>query len=181
MSHAGKNGKRGEREKKEVSQQRTEEFRRAAVQKFQSRGSRSVEEVARVLGVSSGSLYQWSKRYGRAGVVKHNRRPRDRSAQEKLRAVIEFEGLQGEKQGEYLRREGLQSEHIAGWKKSMEAGLEGGGGLTAANRSEWAADQKKIKELERDISRKDRALAETTALLVLKKKADLIWGSGENE
>ena len=51
----------------------------------------------------------------------------------------------------------------------------------AANRSEWGADKKKIKELERDISRKDRALAETTALLVLKKKADLIWGSGENE
>jgi transposase-like protein len=181
MSHARTNGKRGEREKKEVSQQRTEEFRRAAVEKFHSRGGRSVEEVARALGVSRWSLYQWSKRYGRAAVMKHNRRPGDRSVGEKLKAVIEFEGLEGEKQGEYLRREGLQSEHIAGWKKSMEAGLEGGGGLTAANRSEWAADKKKIKELERDLARKDRALAETTALLVLKKKADLIWGSGENE
>src|SRR3990170_4092293 len=79
MSHARKNGKRGEREKKEVSQQRTEEFRRAAVEKFQSRGGRSVEEVARVLGVSRWSLYQWSKRYGRAGAMKHNRRPGDRS------------------------------------------------------------------------------------------------------
>jgi hypothetical protein len=113
--------------------------------------------------------------------MKHNRRPRDRSVGEKLKAVIEFEGLQGEKQGEYLRREGLQSEHIAGWKKRMEAGLEGGGGLTVGMRSEWAADKKKIKELERDLGRKDRALAESTALLVLKKKADLIWGSGENE
>jgi len=113
--------------------------------------------------------------------MKQNRRPGDRSVSEKLKAVIEFEGLGGEKQGEYLRREGLQSEHIAGWKKSMEAGLEGSGGLTAANRSEWAADKKKIKELERDLHRKDRALAETTALLVLKKKAELIWGSGENE
>ena len=46
--------------------------------------------------------------------------------QEKLKAVMEFEGLEGEKQGEYLRREGLHSEHIAGWKKSMEAGLESG-------------------------------------------------------
>ena len=173
----------GAREKKKrMSQQRTEEFRRAAVEKLQSRGSRSVEEVARVLGVSSWSLYQWSKRYGRAEVMKHNRRPADRSVQEKLRAVIEFEGLEGEKQGEYLRREGLHSEHIAGWKKSMEAGLESGGGsLTAVNRSQWAADKKKIKELERDLHRKDRALAETTALLVLKKKADLIWGNGENE
>lgn len=138
-------------------------------------------EVARVLGVSSWSLYHWAKHYGNDNGMKRNRRPGERSVQEKLKAVIEFEGLEGEKQGEYLRRKGLQSEHIAGWKKSMEAGLEGGGGLTAANRSEWAADKKKIKELERDLGRKDRALAETTALLVLKKKADLIWGSGENE
>ena len=43
------------------------------------------------------------------------------------------------------------------------------------------ADKKKIKELERDLSRKEKALAETTALLVLKKKADLIWGSGEEQ
>lgn len=140
-----------------------------------------MDEVARVLGVSSWSLYHWSKDYGSREAMKKDRRPGERSVLEKLKAVIEFEGLDAEKQGEYLRREGLQSEHIAGWKKRMEAGLEGGGGLTAAVRSEWAADKKKIKELESDLRRKDRALAETTALLVLKKKADLIWGSGENE
>jgi transposase len=169
-----------EREKKEVSQQRTEEFRRAAVEKFQSRGSRSVEEVARVLGVSSWSLYQWSKRYGIAEAMKKQRRPGERSAPEKLKAVIEYEGLSEDKRGEYLRREGLQSDHIVGWKKSMEAGV-GGGALEAANRSERAADKKKIQELEKELRRKDRALAEATALLVLKKKADLIWGNGENE
>ena len=175
--------KSGAREKrKEVSQQRSEEFRRAAVEKFQNRGSRSVEEVGRVLGVSSWSLYQWSKRYGKTEVMKHQRRPGDRSVQEKLKAVIEFEGLEVEKQGEYLRREGLHSEHIAGWKKSMEVGLEsGGGGLTAANRSEWGGDKKKIREWERELSRKGKALAETTGLWVRKKKADLIWGSGEEQ
>jgi len=141
-----------------------------------------VHEVARVLGVSSWSLYQWAKRYGNDDGMRRNRRPGDRSVQEKLKAVIQFEGLEGEKQGEYLRREGLHSDHIAGWKKSMEAGLESGSvGLSAVSRSEWAADKKRIKELEGDLRRKDRALAETTALLVLKKKADLIWGSGENE
>ena len=45
----------------------------------------------------------------------------------------------------------------------MEAGLEGGGGLTEVHRSEWAADRKKIKELERDVSHKV-GVAETTAL-----------------
>jgi hypothetical protein len=95
--------------------------------------------------------------------MKHHRRPGDRSVQEKLKAVIEFEGLEVEKQGEYLRREGLYSEHIAGWKKSMEVGLEsGGGGLTAANRSEWAADKKKIKELIREGDPESPALWQET-------------------
>ena len=57
--------------------------------------------------------------------MKKNRRPGDRSISEKLKAVIEFEGLDVEKQGEYLRREGLQSEHIAAWKQSMEAAHRG--------------------------------------------------------
>lgn len=162
-----------------MSEQRTEEFRKAAVVKYYNRGNRTVEEVARVLGVSSWSLYQWSKRYGNAGGMKNHRRPAERSAREKLKAVIEFEGLQGDKQGEYLRREGLHSEHIEGWKKRMEAGLEGGGGLSAASRTERAQDKQKIRELEKELQRKERALAETAALLVLKKKADLIWGSGE--
>lgn len=163
-----------------MSQERSEEFRRAAVEKLHNRGNRSVEEIAQVLGVSSWSLYHWSKRYGNGGGVKKHRRPGERSSAEKLQAVIEYEGLPEDKRGEYLRREGLQSEHIEGWKKSMEAGL-GGGAESAAHRSERAADKKKIQELEKELRRKDKALAETTALLVLKKKADLIWGGGENE
>jgi transposase-like protein len=162
-----------------VGQQRGEEFRKAAVVKFHSRGRRTVAEIAQGLGVSSWSLYQWSKRYGNAEGMKQQRRPSERSAQEKLKAVIEFEGLTGDQQGEYLRREGLHSEHIEGWKKRMEAGLEGGGGLSAASRTERAQDKQKIKELEKELRRKERALAETAALLVLKKKADLIWGGGE--
>ena len=164
-----------------MSQERTEEFRRAAVEKFHNRGARSVEEVSRVLGVSSWSLYHWSKRYGKGEGMKNNRRPGDRSAQEKLKAVIEYEGLSEDKRGEYLRREGLQSDHIGAWKKSMEVGLVSGGGVSAAIRSERAADKKRIQELEKELRRKDRALAETTALLVLKKKADLIWGDEEHE
>ena len=162
-----------------MSQQRTEEFKRAAVEKLKSRGSRSVEEIATAVGVSSWSLYQWSKRYGNEQGMKRNRRPAERSAREKLKAVIEYEGLEGDKQGEYLRREGLHSDHIAGWKKSMEAGLESGGGVN--QRTDRNLDKRKIKELEKELHRKDRALAETTALLVVKKKADLIWGSGQNE
>jgi transposase len=163
---------------------RSEEFRKSAVQKLHSRGSRRVEDIARELGVSTYSLYHWAKAYATSPgmkMKKSERRPQDWSAAEKLEAVIEFEKLAPEKQGEYLRREGLHSDHIAAWKKSMQAALESASKPSAQERAERAEDRRKIKELERELNRKDKALAETTALLVLKKKADLIWGTGNGE
>ena len=161
---------------------RSEEFSRAAVKKFQNRGSRQVLEIAKDLGVTPWSLYKWSRDYATEPAMKKTdpRRPQDRSPAEKLKAVIEFESLSADKRGELLRREGLHAEHIEGWKKTMQAGLEPGNKSDGA-KAELSELRARNKELERDLRRKDRALAETTALLVLKKKADLIWGTGENE
>lgn len=161
---------------------RSEEFRRAAVKKFQNRGSRQVLEVAKDLGVTPWSLYKWSKDYATDPAMKKSdtRRPQDWSAPEKLKAVIEFESLSSDQRGEFLRREGLHAEHIEGWKKSMQTGLEPGK-KNDGSRAELSELKARNKELERDLRRKDRALAETTALLVLKKKADLIWGTEDDE
>jgi len=159
----------------------SEEFKKTAVQKFHSRGPRTVLAVAREIGVSDSLLYAWAKQYAtRAGMKKEDKRPQDWSAAEKLKAVIEFEGLGIDQRGEYLRREGLHSEHLEVWKKAMQAGLAPVD-RTASERAEMNVLKAELKELKRDLHRKDRALAETTALLVLKKKADLIWGTGENE
>jgi transposase len=111
---------------------------------------------------------------------KADRRPQDWSAAEKFKAVMEFDQLPEAGQGEFLRREGLHSDHIEAWKKSMQAGLEPGAN-TQVSRAEINELRAENKELKRDLHRKNGALAETTALLVLKKKADLLWGTGENE
>jgi len=159
----------------------TEEFKRSAVRKFLSRGSRPARLVAEEVGASSHALYQWSKKYAtQSEMKKPERRPQDWPAAEKCKAVFEFEGLSVDKRGEYLRREGLHSEQIEAWKMGMQAGLEPGV-RSQSERTEMSELKAENKELKRDLHRKDRALAETTALLVLKKKADLIWGTGENE
>ena len=164
---------------------RSEEFKKSIVQKFYNRGARSVADIAKEAGVSTASVYQWSLRYA-TGLEMTNldRRPQDWSAADKFRAVMEFDRLEGDEQaqGEYLRRAGLHSEHIASWKECMRKGLVAGedAGSPAA-RGEFTELRARNKELEKDLLRKDRALAETTALLVLKKKADLIWGTGEDE
>ena len=165
-------------------QRQSEAFKKAAVQKFHSRGNRKVNEIADELGVSSWSLYQWGKRYAISSGMKtknQDRRPQDWSAEEKFKAVMEFDGLKESEQGEFLRSEGLHSEHLAAWKKSMQASLEPSPKPSAEARAERAEDKRKILELERELRRKEKALAEAAALLILKKKADLIWGTGENE
>jgi hypothetical protein len=79
--------------------------------------------------------------------------------------------------GELLRREGLHSAQLEEWRRATLAALTG----SAAFRPKRSAeDGKRIKVLEREILRKDRALAEVTALLVLQKKVREIWGDADD-
>lgn len=107
------------------------------------------------------------------------RRPQDWSTGEKLRAVVETASLEGAELGEYLRRNGLHREQLEAWRGSVTTALErpaasGGGRRTAA-------ETKRIKELERELRRKEKALAETAALLVLRKKVEALWGAADDD
>jgi len=89
---------------------------------------------------------------------------------------LEYEKLEEEgERGKYLREKGLHSVHIERWKQELIEGLKA---LRSAKRD---SRDKRIKELEKELGRKDKALAETAALLVLKKKAQAIWGDREDE
>jgi transposase len=126
-------------------------------------------------------LYQWKKEFANVlGMKKNQHRPQDKAAKDKFNAVIEFEKLPEDKRGEFLRRHGFHIEHIQEWREQMQSALLPIKDKKVAQ-TERAVDRRKIKELEIEIKRKDKALAETAALLVLKKKANLIWGTGEDE
>lgn len=159
----------------------SEAFKKSAVEKMLNRGSRPVAAILEETGVSSSMLYRWKSEFAYSGAMKKtSKRPQDRSAEDILKLVIEFEKLPEDKRGEFLRKEGLHAEHIESWREQIKAALRPSK-QSQAERSEKAEDRRKIKELEKELRRKDRALAETTALLVLKKKADLIWGTGDDE
>ena len=137
--------------------------------------------IAEEIGVSQPTLYLWKLGAGKVGGMKTPSRPQDRSTAEKLKIVSEYEAASPEERGEVLRRLGVHREHVDAWAAQVHAALRVGALGKHVERVEKAEDRKKIKELERDLQRKNRALAETTALLVLKKKADLIWGIEEDE
>jgi transposase-like protein len=164
-----------------MAQRYSPEFKKSAVEKLLGRGSRTVGEILDELGVASPTLYQWKLDLAKTNNMNKSSRPQDRSPQEKLKAISEYESAAPEARGEVLRRLGVHKEHIEAWQAQIHAALKHGALGKHVARSERAEDRRKIRELEKDLRRKDRALAETTALLVLKKKADLIWGIEETE
>lgn len=103
------------------------------------------------------------------------KRPQDWTALERAQVVLAASALPDDEIGEFLRRQGLHREHLDEWRSALEEAL------AQPRRSHRASnDAKRIKELEREIARKDKALAETAALLVLKKKMALLWGEEDD-
>jgi transposase len=167
----------------------SEEFKKVAVEKMLNRGKRSIDEIAADLGgIHKATLVRWVKEFGTIPSMKldesssKGKRSQDYSAEEKLSALSEFRRLAADPsaQGEYLRKQGLYTPTLEAWVREALNALE-----IVTRRPKRSADEvqkdRKIVELERDLLRKDRALAETAALLVLKKKAESIWGLVDDE
>jgi len=107
--------------------------------------------------------------------MSNKKRPENWSAEEKLKTVQEYDALPDEEaQGRFLRERGLYSVDIERWREEM---------LQALGRKPNRKDPKnqRIKELESELRHKEKALAETAALLTLKKKARDIWGDSEDD
>ena len=145
----------------------------------------SATALGRDVGIPQSTLSRWLQGTGAvAGVasapspqesedIMTSRRPRDWPAEEKLKAVIDAQSLCEEELGAFLRRKGLHEAQLQEWRTIILAGLRGQPVRPSAHAS---AEGRRIRELERELDRKDKALAETAALLVLKKKARAIWG-----
>ena len=156
------------------------DIKEAMVTKLCSPGGPSVYQLAKETGISSGSLYKWVHVFGEGRHLKKNHRSSDWSPEQKLKAVLESQGLSEEELGEYLRANGLHSTDLKEWRNEMLSGFSSKRGRPRKD-PELVASQEKIKKLERDLRLKDRALAEQTALVILQKKANALWGQDEDE
>jgi transposase len=161
-------------------QQYSESFKRKMVQRLLLPNGPTGMALAREVGVSQPTLSRWLRSLGSVvsvttkstpGAASGSRRPEDWSAQERLRAVMEASKLGDAELGEFLRREGLHEETLAQWRDAVMEALQ-----PTQSPSARGGDKKRIKQLEREVLRKDKALAEAAALLILKKKAQAIWG-----
>jgi len=148
----------------------------------------SIPELSAKVAVSESTLSRWLREATTVrrtmsddpqsdGRPPRARRPEDLSPEDKLRILRESARLQGPELGAFLRREGVHEADLARWRAAAdEAAL-----AALAGRRQRSAEQKRVRKLESELRRKEKALAEAAALLVLAKKARALWGDHEDD
>ena len=137
--------------------------------------SAPVGEVAKEIGVSAQTLERW-----REDALTRPARGRAWSAGARLEAMIAVAALDEAGKGAWCREHGVYPAELEKWRSSATAALAEPEEVRASPQA-TRQDKKRIKELERELLRKERALAETAALLVLSKKVAAIFNKGEDE
>jgi transposase-like protein len=158
------------------------EFKSTVTQRMMAPQNESAEAISRETGIPEGTLYSWKKTARSKGyAMPAGEQESERwSAQDKFLIVVETAGFSEADLAEYCRSKGLYAEQVQSWR---DACMQANGGVVqqlSQLQKELRRKEKENKKLEQELRRKDAALAETAALLVLRKKANAIWGDGED-
>jgi transposase len=134
-------------------------FKQKMVQRLTGKDAVSAIQLSRETGVRQQNLSRWLQEARSLPRVNPDPANQRRwSVEQKARLVAEAANLTGEQLQAYLDRAGVQLVEFERWRIALQ---DGGGASSAAS--------KRIRQLERELARKEKALAETAALLVLKK------------
>jgi transposase-like protein len=150
-------------------------FIEQALVKAYARDGRTITAVADDLNINHHTLRYWMKKKKQSGApANQEKRPQDWSPAEQLQALQESHGLDGEALHAWCRERGIFPHHLSAWKAAFSA---------PAKEAVAARDLRDMKDeiarLKREVDRKDKALAEAAALLVLQKKYRALWEDGE--
>ena len=150
-------------------------FKNRAVARLLPPENSSVEVVAREISIGTGTLERW-----REDVQSRPALGRAWTARARLEAVITTAAMDETGKSAWCREHGMYPAELDKWQSSATAALAEPEEARASPQA-TRQDRKRIKELERELLRKDRALAETAALLVLSKKVAAIFNKGGDE
>ena len=156
----------------------TDERKEAVLSKLLAPHSRTIASLAEEEGISTATLYSWRNQARQSGrlLPDNSAEPEGWSSRDKFNAVLETAALSEAELAEYCRQRGLYVEQIQRWRASCEQANDRAASAARGDSEAVKTERKRARELERELRRKEAALAETAALLVLRKKARAIWG-----
>ena len=133
--------------------------------------SASVDEVSREVGVGAHTLERWL-----SDALSRPARERAWTAAARLEAVIATAAMDEAARSAWCRESGVYPQQLAQWRDNATQALAEPEEARASPQ-QTKHDRRRIKELEREVRRKDRALAETAALLVLSRKLEAVFNN----
>jgi transposase len=161
-------------------------FKARMVQRMAGPEGISANALSNEVGIGQPTLSRWLRAARSVKGMSKQRKPdkgeesksegRKWTPQEKWRVVQEASRIPDKDLGAFLRREGLHQAQLEEWR-AVVAALSG----TKRKSTKASPEAKRIRELERDLRRKEKALAEVIALLALKKKVQEIWGDEDDD
>ena len=137
--------------------------------------SATLDAVAHEIGVGVSTLERW-----RSEALSRPARARAWTAAARFDAVLTTAAMDEAGKNAWCRENGVYPQELASWRQSATQALAEPDEARASPQ-QTKQDRRRIKELERELRRKDKALAETAALLVLSKKVAAIFNKGEGE
>lgn len=157
----------------------TPEFKESVLKRLEPPTKDTVTSLARELGISRATIYAWLRaKNSDLGSKKSNKRL---DSEDKFQIVTEIFGLTEQELDAYCHRKGLSVEVVEGWREKCINANTSNAEDSLKLEKDLKEKKQRGKDLEREIKRVEKALAEVNALLVLQKKAQEIWGNSEED
>ncbi len=157
------------------------QLKEAVLQKV-LQGNKPHHEIAIEYGIGRSTICNWLRQYKQNGginLTSKEKRPRDWNSEERIIALITTGSMSLEECASWCRKKGIFPHHLEQWRKDAISGMTANSGKKQSEAEKQL--RKENSALKKDLNRKEKALAETAALLVLKKKAQEIWGEPEED
>ncbi len=160
------------------------ERREAVLKKLLPRNNISIAKLSKEEGISDATLYLWRKKARKEGRLMpdaDNSSASNWSSRDKFAAVMETAAMSQADVAEYCREKGLFPEQLVQWRKACEQANEWDQVSEKKLKEATQSERKKNTKLKKDLDRKNKALAEAAALLVLRKKYNALFEDHEDE
>jgi transposase-like protein len=160
----------------------SKKMRDSLIEKYRETG-KSISKLAEEEGIPRSTVANWIKIAKKEGRImpSNSNEPANWSSKEKHMAVLETASMSEIEIAEYCRKKGIYPQQLTRWKEACENANDWQQVSDRQLKNTLKMEKEKNKKLEKELARKEKALAETAALLVLRKKVQAIWGDSEEE
>ncbi len=143
----------------------------------------SIAALAKEEGISDATLYNWRTQARNKGrlMPDSDNTSNGWTSRDKFAAVMETVAMNQSEKAAYCREKGLYPEQLAQWKQACEKANDWDQASEKELKAATQSERKKVKRLQKELDRKEKALAEAAALLVLRKKYNALFEDHEDE